>query len=191
MEAGVGWGPTSDGRVSGTGLYARFTVPTGLTIAGAEVEVTVVGTRGSASGSYLSCEQVQKFYCTGRRDAHTTAGVGIGARFHMPGAWRERGWYFLLPGPSILRRATESVEHQAPTGFCFDGTDLISCPDNPPYQTFRLSGTEWAFGLTSGVGFAFTIADVPGFIEARPHTTWDTRFKRSSGHLPFLVGVRF
>lgn len=191
LEAGIGWGPTSAERVSGTALYAKFTVPTGLTIARAEVEVTGFGTRGSGSGSYFACEQVQQFYCTGRRDTHASLGVEVGARFFWPGADRQRGLYILLPGPSILRRTRESVEYQAPTGLCFDGTDFISCPDNPPFQTFRKSESEWAFGLTSGAGFAFRLAGMESFIEARFHTTSNTGFRRASGHVPLIFGVRF
>ena len=191
VEAGIGWGPTSSGRVSGTGVYANFTVPTGLTIAGVELELTGFGTSGSASGSYLSCQQVEKFYCTGRQDSHTSFGAGVGARFYWPGAGPGRGVYILLPGPSILRRTTESVEYQAPTGLCFDGTEIISCPDNPPFQVFRTSGSEWAFGLTSGAGFAFRLAGMESYVEARFHTTSSTGFRRGSGHLPLIFGVRF
>jgi hypothetical protein len=130
-----------DAGNQGSGFHVAAVVPMGTPITGLQVSGIAFAMNGSTSGSPFQCTMVQQIFCLGRSERLKAGSIGIGAEHGL-----------LLLGISAYTRAqlgwyvehVDASELEGPTTICVIGGQLVSCPDNPPFQ--QHAGSETLFG---------------------------------------------
>jgi hypothetical protein len=154
---GAGVAVASNGWMSGTGKSVEGSAYLFSWLPTVTVRADVGLQRMDLSGSPLSCEMVERFYCTGRSDGLRSAYGRIGAVVDFTPADADFGAYLMPLSVGVGHVRTVSREYQAPTALCVENGELISCPDNPPWATFTSarSGFGPSLGASAGVSRHF------------------------------------
>jgi hypothetical protein len=184
---GFGWAGTSMDDLGGSGFHAHLARHIPRVWIFDNVRVAASGGNGNADGSPFSCRQADQIYCFGRSDEHIWAELDV-----MPTATVIEGDavdFYAMTGPGIFFRRSRSDEMQGPATFCFIDGQLVSCPDNPPFQEFSKTDRVWGAAWTIGWGFKGA-GSLKWFVEMRAHVIWEGRDERSA-LLPIMVGVGF
>jgi hypothetical protein len=142
---------------------------------------------GNATGSPLDCEVVVQLYCFGRRDENRIVGSAVFVRITWP--WVGRMRFYVDPiGAGVYGRRTKSTETQGPAALCLSGGEVVSCPDNPPWATFRYTTSRLSMGVNTGFGMAVRAGTVRLFAELRAHRLFESG-ESAAGAAPLTVGV--
>ena len=142
-----------------------------------------------ASGSPFACERVPDTYCFGRSDAHRQISAGVSVVGDAPFSWGPFQPYGIPLGIGVYHRSTRSSETQGPTTTCVIGGEVVSCPDNPPFETVRYTIDALGFGVNTGAGIRARVGDAQVFVELRAHTVLER--KAFSGSVPVTFGLSF
>jgi hypothetical protein len=182
---GGGYGATYSGSTSGPAWHAQASAafahaPGPLSPRG---EVYALAQHGTATGSPLSCSRVRQFYCLGRSDRSTFGGAGIALVLEGSFAGGTVRPYSRIGG-GIYHQRVESTEFEGPTGICFEGKELISCPDNPPFADYTIQRSRTGLGISAGFGVRFRALGVGGFVELSSHAA-----SLEAGAAPITIGL--
>lgn len=187
VMVGGGYGATYSGPTTGPAWHAQASAafaraPGPLSPRG---EVYALAQHGTATGSPLSCGQVRQFYCLGRSDRSTFAGAGVALvlEWSLAGG---RARPYSRAGGGIYHQRVVSTEVEGPTGICFDGKEIISCPDNPPFGSYTIERSRTGPGISAAAGVRFRALGVGVFVEAASHVA--SLDGGSAGGAPFTIG---
>lgn len=117
------------------------------------MDFALSGAFGSAKHTPFQCELVRQFYCLGGTEKIRTAGFGLS--LEQTNAAQVAGFNFtprVIAGMAVAHVMLE--EFEGPTGLCVSGKELISCPDNPPFQTYARETTRVMPALGYGMSLA-------------------------------------
>jgi hypothetical protein len=186
---GGGVGVTGSGGATGKGYHGAVSVAVKSFPRNAELRTELMYQAGTATSSPFHCERVAQFYCIGRSDDNRIAAAAVFVRLKTRwiGMWR---FYADPIGAGLYHRRTRSAELQGPTAICIDGDEIVSCPNNPDWATFRYQDSRMSVGANQGAGFEFQLSRVRLFAEARVHILFESG-KRSAGAVPVTFGVSF
>jgi hypothetical protein len=187
----AGWGLHSADGLSGTAVFAQVGFPTALRLRGSRISLVAYGARGSGDGSPFSCQQVQQIYCFGRQDHNWWLGLTLETRVPVTMIANSTVLYGSIAAPTVGVRRNRSEEHQGPTTLCIVDGQIISCPNNPPFESFTTSATSWGLGISSGLGIMSVARGVEWSIELRVHEIWEPGGGGGSSIAPLIIGVRF
>ncbi|HEX8363584.1 MAG TPA: hypothetical protein VF613_25915 [Longimicrobium sp.] len=188
VMVGGGYGATYSGPTTGPAWHAQASAafahaPGPMRPRG---EVYALAQHGTATGSGLSCGQVREFYCLGRSDRSTIAGAGIALVLEGSLAGGRVRPYSRVGG-GIYHQRVKSTETEGPTGICFDGKELISCPDNPPFADYTIERSRTGPGIIAAFGVRLRALGIGGFVEVGSHAaSLDGGF---AGGAPFTIGL--
>jgi hypothetical protein len=184
---GFGWAGTSMGDLGGSGFHGHLAGHIPRISIFDNVRIAASAGNGNANGSPFSCQQAPQIYCFGRKDEHVWAELDV---MPMIGATEGDAFsFYAMSGPGIFFRRTRSYETQGPTTLCIIDGELVSCPDNPPFQGFSKTDRVWGAAWTLGFGLRGT-SSLKWFIEMRAHLIWEGGDERSA-LLPIMVGIGF
>lgn len=184
IEAGYG--------VTGSRLHtgAAKSVQGSLTVFdrnGFRVRAELFLQQGTANSSGPTCDRLEDQYCTGSSDRNQIAGAG--AALHIPIGTVGRLNAYAPVGIGLYNRRTRSRESEGPIAFCFDGTNVISCPGNPAFRTISYATSATVAGYNVGLGLAARVSGVDLYAEMRVHDLLESN--SNAGAFPFSIGVRF
>jgi hypothetical protein len=132
---------------------------------------------------------VADIYCYGRSDETRQYGVGISVVGDAPFTWGPFRPYGIPLGIGAYHRRTRSRESQGPTTNCIIGGQIVSCPDNPPFETIHFATQKTGIGVNTGFGVATRVGSANAFVELRAHTVLEAG--GYSGALPITFGIGF
>ena len=143
---------------------------------------------GSGSYSPFNCHLARRFYCFGGSESLTAADFGVHAEGrplnHFLG-------FALVPVASIgvTRSRSRVSELEGPTALCLENGEVVSCSDNPPFQTFASDESVTAPSLSYGV----VLTRTAGAVAVRLGLTDHHAGFGSDAHqrLRFSVGLGF
>jgi hypothetical protein len=189
VALGGGMALLGAGEISGVGQHVQATMR--LTPRGSLLHLRGELLYGSAtgSGSPFACERVPTIYCLGRADQTHQYGGGVSVVGDAPFTWGPFQPYGIPLGIGVYHRQTHSTESQGPTTICLIGGELVSCPNNPPFETFRYTTRTAGFGVNIGAGLRTRVGDAQLFAEVRAHTILERG--GYSGSAPLTFGIAF
>jgi hypothetical protein len=166
LLAGAAMTSTQYGWLSGTGpsvVAAQHIVGRKAIALRADVRLQ----RADLSGAPQSCVLVEQTYCFGRSDRVASGAFGLTTMIRIQD-FRSGGALYVLPLQVALRhsRAT-SGELRGPTGICIVGGELVSCPDNPPFEQREAEWSVTGFEAATGMGVRFNIRWLSLHVESR------------------------
>lgn len=184
----TGFGFTQSGDLTGGGFHAQLSVPLADIGPGLSLRAEALAQQGTITGPPSTCEHVAELRCLGRSDRNRIVGGGGHLRVELAPPGGTLRPYLALVGVGIYHRRTESTETQGPTGICMVDGQAVSCPDNPPLQSFSAEDSDTALGWSTGAGVEASVAGMRVFAEARLHRLLDGG---GAGALPLSIGVSF
>lgn len=189
VALGGGLALVDAGKTSGVGQHVQVTVRLTPRSGFLHSRGEFLYSSGTASGNPFDCERVPDIYCFGRSDRTHQYGLGISAVGDAPYTWGPFQPYGIPLGIGVYHRRTHSSESQGPTTTCFIGGEVVSCPNNPPFETIHFATQRTGMGVNTGGGIRTRVGNANVFVELRAHTVWEAG--GYSGSLPITFGVGF
>lgn len=188
IAVGVGPGVTQTDDLSGGARHANVSVHLTELMEGLTLRGEALYQQGTITGSPFTCRLARQQYCTGRSDETRLMGAGLYTRWDVASSGRVTA-YFTPVGVGLYHRRTHTSEMEAPTGFCIDGGEMVSCPDNPPFTPFADTESRLSVGWSSGGGVEMAAFRGRVFAEARVHGLLEG--EGMAGAVPLTLGFSF
>lgn len=176
-------------QVSGVGQHVQATVRLTPGASFLHLRGELLYGRAEGSGSPFACERAPDMYCLGRSDQTRQFGIGVSAVGDAPFTWGPFQPYGIPLGMAMYHRRTRSSESQGPTTNCIIGGEIVSCPDNPPFETIHFATQKTGIGVNTGGGLRTRVGDAQVFAEVRVHTILERG--GYSGSVPLTFGIAF
>lgn len=123
--------------------------------------------RADLSGAPQSCVLVEEIYCFGRNDRVTSGAVGLTNTFRVR-HFRRGGDLYVLPLQVALRHSrASSGEWRGPTLICIVAGEIVSCPDNPPFEHREAEWSVTGLEVATGIGVRFNVPWLSLHVESR------------------------
>jgi len=144
--------------------------------------------RLSLDGAPQSCALVEQIYCLGREDRLGSVSAGV-ALILDADATAENGAYAIPLHVGLHHVRATSTEWQGPTLLCIANGQVVSCPDNPPFERRQDTWRATGIAIAVGMGLRFHLSPLSVRLESRiVSTPGPTR--GLSGELAVLFGRR-
>jgi hypothetical protein len=116
------------------------------------VGVNLSGTSGSLDYSLFACEVARRQYCFGGSETVKSLDVGLSVEHRMEGSSKFQLSQRVFAG---MNAAWSNIrETEGPTMLCVIDDQLVSCPDNPPFQQMSRVAND----IAPSIGMGFEIA---------------------------------
>ncbi|HEX8691124.1 MAG TPA: hypothetical protein VF746_01685 [Longimicrobium sp.] len=189
QSVSVGGGPGVTGNaVVTSGFHGTVSLPVARVGSVAQLRAEALYLQSRGDGNPFECETVESFYCLGRTDLDRVAAAGVYARINLRPVGPVRPYLAPL-GLGVYRRWTRTDEFQGPTGICVEGGELVSCANNPPFETFVSRSAATSPGFSTGAGLDAPVLGRRVFVEMRGH--WLLEDRGTAVAVPVTVGVSF
>lgn len=132
----VGWDLLQSRAPNATGVSVTFRHQLGSLSLVPSVDLVVGWVRTSGSYHPGRCQLARQEYCFGGSESFSAIDVGVLGQGPTLGEFLG---FAVAPIAAfgVTRSRSEIDESEGPTTFCLVNGQIVSCPDNPPFQSFH------------------------------------------------------